>query len=147
MKEIFTLGTSNRSISDFGEILKQYRIAVLLDVRRFPKSRFQHFIGEHLERYCRERGIEYLWLGDCLGGFRTGGYEQYMNTDDFHRAIVEVEQHAGKHRCVLLCAEKFPGKCHRRFIGRRLEERGWEVVHIIDQHTVWEPAPELFHHD
>ena len=32
----FTLGTSNRSIGEFLEILKEYKIEVVIDVRRWP---------------------------------------------------------------------------------------------------------------
>jgi hypothetical protein len=31
-----------------------------------------------------------------------------------------------------LCAERLPERCHRRFIARSLEERGWQTVHLID---------------
>jgi len=40
----------------------------------------------------------------------------------------------------ILCAERFPWKCHRRFIGVELARRGWRVVHIIDEERTWEPT-------
>ena len=35
-----------------------------------------------------------------------------------------------------MCAERFPWKCHRRYIARRLHGEGWSVLHILD-HKIW----------
>ena len=50
MNQIYTLGTSNRSLEDFFEILKEYQIETVVDVRHFPTSRlFPHFKKENFK--------------------------------------------------------------------------------------------------
>jgi uncharacterized protein (DUF488 family) len=49
---------------------------------------------------------------------------------------------------VILCAERLPERCHRRFIARSLEERGWKVAHIIEENRILEdPRCENFRED
>jgi uncharacterized protein (DUF488 family) len=74
MKEIFTLGTSLRSFEDFIEIINNYEIEAVLDVRSFPRSKFEHFSKSSLERSLKKELIDYHFLGKELGGYRKGGY-------------------------------------------------------------------------
>lgn len=145
MNTIFTIGTSNRTSQEFIDILKYYEIQILADVRRFPSSRFIHFNREQLASACEIRGIEYRWMGDFLGAFRTESYEQYCQTDDFKRALERLEALARKRTVAVCCAERLPWKCHRQFIARALEKREWPVNHILDFDTVWQSKQgELF---
>lgn len=43
---IYTLGTSNHSAEKFLQLLREYGVEVMVDVRRFAASRFPHFNGE-----------------------------------------------------------------------------------------------------
>ncbi|MEW6675860.1 MAG: DUF488 domain-containing protein [Nitrospirota bacterium] len=139
MKKIYTLGTDRRSEEDFIEILFAYQIKSLIDVRRFPKSKVLIFTRENLAPLLNREGIEYHFLGAELGGFRKGGYIAYTHTDDFKRGIAMLEAIALPEIAVIVCAERFPWKCHRRWIARELHKRGWEVEHIIDKGKVWVP--------
>lgn len=139
MKKIYTLGTSRRSEEDFIEILLNYDIKTLIDVRSYPKSKIQIFTRENLENLLKKENIAYVFLGKELGGFRKGGYEAYTTTEDFKIGIDELENIAGDGNAVIICAEKFPWKCHRRWIARELHRRGWQVEHIIDKGKVWIP--------
>lgn len=132
MKKIFSIGTSNRSLEDFHEIVLSFGIELLVDVRRFPTSRFRHFTRENLETSSRELNIGYIWLSE-LGGHRSGGYEEYMRSDDFGHALSRLERLALDRITAFFCAERSPSRCHRRFIAQRLEQCGWVVVHIIDR--------------
>ncbi|MDO8136250.1 MAG: DUF488 family protein [Candidatus Brocadiales bacterium] len=78
-----------------------------------------------------------MYIGKELGGYRKGGYEIYMRTEDFLSGIEELEGTARVNRTVFVCAERLPWRCHRRFIGQALEKKGWEVIHIIDEKRVW----------
>jgi uncharacterized protein (DUF488 family) len=140
VKRIFTLGTGRRSEEDFVEILLAYNIEVLVDVRSFPKSKMPAFNRENLEGLLEREGIRYRYLGKELGGFRKGGYEAYTLTGDFRKGVDEIEGIAGDSVTVLICAERFPWKCHRRWISRELHRRGWRVEHIIDKGRVWVPG-------
>jgi uncharacterized protein (DUF488 family) len=146
LKRIYTLGTNRRTEEDFIEILLSYGIECLIDVRSFPKSKIETFSKENLAPLLEVNGIEYVWLGRELGGFRKGGYLAYTETEEFKSGISKVESIAGKKVSVLVCAERFPWKCHRRWIARELQSRDWLVEHIIDKGKVWIPreAQPLF---
>lgn len=171
MKKVYTLGTGRRSEEDFIEILFGYDIKTLVDVRSFPKSKMPLFTRANLENLLRKEGINYVFLGRELGGFRKGGYEAYTGTEEFKKGIDKLEQvalqsdrnavipaeagiqcnkdwmpHQVRHdmpivaqNAVIVCAERFPWKCHRRWIARELHKRGWQVEHIIDKGKVWTP--------
>ncbi len=139
MRTIYTLGTSRRTEEDFVEILNYYGIEVVIDVRRFPRSKLPTYNRDYLEGLLKDNRIEYLYLGAELGGFRKGGYLEYTETEEFSRGVEMLEETAVGRTSVILCAERFPWKCHRRWIARELAGRGWHVVHIIDKGKVWEP--------
>jgi uncharacterized protein (DUF488 family) len=139
-RTIYTLGTSTRSLKDFSSILKAFGIKGIADVRRFPRSRkFSHFNKERIEEDSREQDLSYHWLGDHLGGFRKGGYENYKKENSYLEGLQKVEALAEQHPFVLICAERFPWKCHRLQISQSLLERGWDVIHIIDRDRTWRP--------
>ena len=136
---IYTLGTSTRGLEEFMEILVVYEIESVVDVRRFPTSRQDHFKGENLATVLPAGGIEYLYLGSDLGGFRKGGYEAHMETREFQRGIEALMSRAEKRKTAMICAERLPWKCHRRFIARALEKRGWTVIHVLEKDRTWSP--------
>ena len=138
--QIYSVGTSTRTIEEFMGILKAYSIEVAADVRSFPQSRFPHFLGSELARFLDEEGIEYCHVGKELGGYRRGGYKAYMDTPPYHEGLARLEELARDRTTAFFCAERFPWLCHRRFIGMSLRERGWEVSHIIEEGKVWQPT-------
>ena len=138
-KTIFTLGTALRREEDFIEILLSYGIGVVVDVRSFPQSRLPHFTRSSLEVLLAATGMDYRFLGRELGGLRKGGYAAYTDTEDFRQGIDLLEAIAAEKTAVIICAEHFPWKCHRRWIARELHKRGWLVEHIIDKGKVWTP--------
>lgn len=141
-RKIFTLGTSTRTREEFLGVLATWGISCVCDVRSFPSSRrFPHFSREALSAFLEENGIEYIWMGDLLGGYRKGGYQAHMETAEFREGIEALERTASKIPTAVVCAELLPWKCHRRFIAAVLESRGWEVVHILDTHRSWKPDP------
>lgn len=140
---VYTIGTSNRTIEEFIEILALYQINAVIDVRRFPTSqRFEHFKKENLAQHLHDHKISYHYLGNLLGGFRKGGYEAYMQTIDFLKGLEQLEKIAKEVPSAFMCAEKFPWKCHRNFIASSLKERGWKVIHILDIKETWCPATQ-----
>ena len=140
-RTVFTLGTSTRSIDEFIVILKARKIARVCDVRSFPGSRrYPHFSRERLSVSLHEAGIDYVWLGERLGGYRKGGYEKHMEAASFEEGLEDLERIAARAPAAVICAEALPWRCHRRFIARALEERGWKVVHIIDSSRDWIPG-------
>jgi uncharacterized protein (DUF488 family) len=138
-KKIYSAGTSTRTEAEFLGLLRVYDIRTLVDVRRFPTSKFEHFKRENLERFLKRAGINYVYLGKELGGYRKGGYEAHLHTEEFSQGLKELEKIGLEKPTLFVCAERLPWRCHRRFIGNALRERGWEVLHIIEADRVWQP--------
>jgi uncharacterized protein (DUF488 family) len=129
--DIWDIGHSTRTEKEFIALLREKRIEAVADVRRFPSSKkFPHFGKEHLAKVLRKISIDYLWLGEKLGGFRKGGYENWVKTDEFAMGISQLEDKAHEKRTVFMCAEADFARCHRKFIIQSLELKGWTVHHI-----------------
>ena len=129
--KIFTIGHGGLIFEAFLRRLQMYNIIALADVRRFPASkRHPHFARTHLAAALKENGITYSWLGEALGGYRTGGYEAYVKTNTFRLGCNELTRLAQKQRLAFLCAELDFRGCHRRFIAAYLLSQGIEVWHI-----------------
>ena len=76
MSTVFTIGHSNQSAAEFVALLMMHGIERVVDVRSKPTSRFHHFKREPLTERLRGIGIDYLYLGDQLGG--------HPDSDDFY---------------------------------------------------------------
>ena len=136
---VYTLGTSTRSFDEFVALLKRFGVGVVIDVRRFPSSRFPYFSREELAGSLPQQGINYYHLGEKLGGYRRGGYEAFSATEEFKQGLVELTEIACQRTAAIICAERLPWRCHRRFIGAELSRQGWQVVHVIDEKRIWSP--------
>jgi uncharacterized protein (DUF488 family) len=137
---IYTVGTSTRTKEEFIELLRHYHLTTVADVRSLPQSRFEHFNRENLAILLSEVAINYVYLGKELGGFRKGGYRAYTKTDAYQAGIHKLEEIAQNGSTAFMCAERFAWKCHRRIIASTLEQRGWNVLHIIEKDRVWNPS-------
>lgn len=127
----WTIGYGDRPLEEFLGLLEAHGIQVVVDVRRFPASKIEHFRRENLERSLSERGVAYVWLGRELGGYRAGGYEKHMETELFKSGFARLVEIVGERRACVMCRETNPRYCHRRFISRELEKIGVEVLHIV----------------
>ncbi len=136
---MYTIGTSLRSSEEFVEMLRAHEIRSLADVRSYPKSKLPHFSAGEFKGLLELQGISYHYLGRELGGLRKGGFPAYTATSAFSEGISSLEDIAREGRTVVACSERFPWKCHRRWIARELHFRGWRVVHIIDKDHIWIP--------
>lgn len=137
-KVIYTLGTSNRAQNEFIGLLKKYQIDTMIDVRKFPTSKFEWFEKENLAEILSKSKIKYIYLGKELGGYRSSGYEAYTKCEEFIKGRKKVEDIAKDCVAAVVCSERLPWRCHRRFIARCLAKLGWRVIHIIDQRRTWE---------
>jgi len=170
-KTIWTIGHSTRTLEVFIAMLKSFQIELLVDIRSFPGSKhYPHFNKEALMISLPENGIEYTHLVK-LGGRRkprpdsdnTGwrvaafrGYADYMETEDFNKAIKELEFLASNNRVVYMCSEAVWWSCHRSLVSDYLKLKGWTVMHIMDigkaeEHPYTKPARiengKLYYHD
>ncbi len=133
--KVYTIGHSNRNIEDFLRLLKKHEIECIVDVRRFPTSKFEDYKKEKLEKILYEHGIKYFHFA-ALGGFR-GGYKKWMLSHEWKDAYEKLKRIARECRVAIMCAEKLPFRCHRRHIAKALAKDGWDVLHIINE-NIWE---------
>jgi uncharacterized protein (DUF488 family) len=143
---VCTIGHSNRPLDVFLDLLRANAIDSVLDVRTVPRSRHNpQFNRETLPESLAAAGIAYLHL-PALGGLRRArrdspnagwtnpsfrGYADYMQTEEFAESVEYVAQRARSERCVLMCAEAVPWRCHRSLIGDALLVRGVRVEDIL----------------
>lgn len=157
---VYTIGHSTHSLPVFISMLQSFGIKNLVDIRRFPSSRkFPQFNKEHLEEVLRNRSIRYLHLVE-LGGRRKvqkdsknsrwrndsfRGYADYMETEDFNKAITQLERIALNGPTVYMCSEAVWWRCHRSLVSDYLKAKGWTVLHIMaadkaEEHPYTSPA-------
>jgi uncharacterized protein (DUF488 family) len=139
--KVFTIGTDHRTDFDFTRTLLKYGVQVVFDIRRVPESREQYFRRDGLQALTAAQGIDYVYLGNELGGPKDGNNRQWLESDEYKRGMDILARKAPKRVCCLLCAERTPENCHRLGIGRELARQGIEVVHILDETSVWTPPP------
>ena len=139
---LYTIGYSGFTPETFVTKLKSAGIEVLIDVRRNPFSRKPGFSKAGLEKFLRDRGIEYVhavalgvpesFRAELRDGGDVGDYfaafRRYLA--DCDEALAEVEQLARRQRCCLMCLEKRPTECHRSLITDELKARGNGMPHI-----------------
>ena len=66
---VFTIGHSNHSLEHFIELLRAHEVDEVVDVRSAPYSRYApHFNRDELEDALEKVGVDYLFMGDELGG-------------------------------------------------------------------------------
>ncbi len=145
---IYTIGHSTRTLEDFLEILKQYAITELVDIRTIPKSRHNPQFNEHeLAHVLRNHHIGYRHQKN-LGGLRHAhadslntawrnasfrGFADYMQTEEFKKGIDEIIKLANEKTVALMCAEAVPWRCHRSLIGDALLVYGLAVEDIYSK--------------
>lgn len=103
-----------------------------------------HFARASLQASLPAHGIEYTHMPE-LGGLRKPrpdsintawrndsfrGYADYMQTDEFWRAIDRLLELAAARRTAIMCAEAVPWRCHRSLVADALAVKGVEVRHI-----------------
>jgi uncharacterized protein (DUF488 family) len=139
---IFTVGYGGRSLEEFVALLQRHAIRFLIDVRSRPYSRFKpEFSKEFLDDRLRQCGIQYVFLGDNLGGrpedqsCYTDGkvdYEKCREQPFFREGIARLCTAWEKNlRVALMCSEGKPEECHRsKLIGSSLINHSIDVIHI-----------------
>lgn len=139
---IWTIGHSNHPLAVFLDLLARQRIDLVVDVRSSPYSRYaSQFNREALHAALVDRSVQYLFLGDLLGGraedqqcYDDEGrvlYGRLAQSPGFRQGIERLLSVAARTRAAILCGEEDPTDCHRRLlVGRVLQERGVSVLHL-----------------
>lgn len=145
---IWTIGHSTRSIKEFTDILSHFGIEIVADVRSYPGSRkFPQFNKEVMEVWLKEYGFGYVHFRNLGGRRKTNpdshnkgwrlaafrGYADYMETENYKNALVELEKLAEENKVAYMCSEAVWWSCHRSLISDDLKNKGWEVIHIMKE--------------
>lgn len=123
----------------------------MIDVRRVPKSKFEHFNADYLKVELPKAGFEYAHFPK-LGGFRRKilkespnkaiksqgfrNYADFMLTEEFQKEVIKIIEIAENKTATLMCAERFFWKCHRKFLADYLTLLGFKVFHIINDKSL-----------
>lgn len=120
---LYTIGHSTHPLDFFINLLRNFRIEMLADVRTIPRSRKNPQFNKYTFPFAlQQTGIDYRHLKG-LGGLRKTlpnslnkslqnkglrGYADYMQTDDFRKNLAELIALAQKQRTAIMCAEAVP---------------------------------------
>jgi len=155
---LYSIGYGNRSILYFEELLRNYSISCLVDVRSWPDSSFnKQFCKSFLSKRLRSIGVDYIYMGEILGGDEAlkavnGGYSLFSNYylagRDLRivRALRKIVSLSLDRNVVIMCSEKDPLKCHRFcFVSYLVYElfSGKEILHILDMTEVYKTSELL----
>lgn len=152
---LYTIGHSNITIDEFIANLRLHNVKVLVDVRSAPYSRYMpHFNKRELEAALKEKGVDYRYAGENLGGqpkddtlykdntipdedadplkfLRSVLYKEVMKRDYYLKGIrrlleIVAETDGG---VAIMCSEGDPHDCHRHhLITRSLVDPKLRVV-------------------
>jgi len=143
-KILYTIGYSGFSVPDFIDVLKRYRINVIIDVRSTPfSSYFSAYNKEHLERLLKSHHIYYRNYAKEFGAqqierrfYTAQGYldfELFTASDIYHHGYQKIEDGLKQEYVfAFMCAEKDPMDCHRSImVSKTFNDHGYSVLHLL----------------
>ena len=120
---IYTIGHSNITQESFIELLKLFKIQLVVDVRSSPYSKYvPHFNRENINKALKENDISYIFLGRYIGGkpkdekyYKDGkvDYDLIAKTKEYKDGIIKIMTWNKNDNVVLMCSEEDPKGCHR----------------------------------
>ena len=147
----FTIGHSTRPIEEFVRLLMEAEVALVVDVRTVPRSRFNpQFNRDALSSSLAARGVAYEHLA-ALGGLRGPqrdaqpetnafwenasfhNYADYAMSQEFRSGLRTLRELGKTARLSVMCAESLWWRCHRRIIADYLIAAGEDIFHILGE--------------
>lgn len=146
---LLALGHSTLPVETLADALQQFGVQCLVDVRAFPRSRFNpQFNIDTFPAVLSPRGICYRHapaLGGRRGrqslpfaspndGWRVDAFRNFADyalLPPFGAALAGLIEEARTRRCAILCAEADYHQCHRRIIVDWLLAAGVPVSHRL----------------
>lgn len=146
---IFTIGHSNRYLTDFVALLNEQSIQHVVDVRKLPGSkRYPQFnedtlaegLSQHQIDFSRSQGLTGRRKVSQDVTFETNAwwqnrsfhnYADHALTTTFHNALADLTETAAQYRTAIMCSEAVWWRCHRRIIADYLLAAGHRVEHIM----------------
>jgi len=125
--EIWTVGYSEKKMEALIALLDDYRIDLVIDVRRSARSQYRPETNKAqlITTLGRNRYQHWPQLGNQKGA--GAGWEP-LDWEAAHAGIEKLKEMVGHTlRICLMCSEHDPGDCHRAEIAARVSEA---VTHL-----------------
>ena len=146
---IYTIGYASFDIDKFTDILNQYKISCLVDVRSKPVASEYHraYSKSYLEPLLKNNSICYRNYAKEFGARQTDScfyneknyvdFAKFTKSDIFNEGVQKLIKILSLGRnIVLMCAEKDPISCHRSImVTKALRDKGFNIVHIMPDET------------
>lgn len=146
---IYTIGHSTHQIDYFVELLKEYSVNCVIDVRSVAASAYNpQYNQEPLSNYLKKNGITYLHFAEEFGARHTDpdlldeegkvDFEKIRKSTNFKNGVEQLWLTTDRgFRIALMCSEAEPFDCHRfSMISIALQNDGFEVKHILKDKTL-----------
>ena len=135
--KLYTVGHSNVALERLIQLLQNFDIEVIVDVRSAPYSQYTpHFNREALKQSLAQAGIDYRFAGEYLGGrpdnpryyksetlpsgktnyLQEVDYEAYAGDEEYLKGIRHLLKLAESKRVAIMCSEADPKRCHRHHL-------------------------------
>ena len=123
--DIFTIGHSNYSIERFLDMLKQFKINCIVDIRGIPYSKYNvQYDKDRLKETLSKEGILYIYMAkefaanrgnkQSYNGEGYADFEDVIRESDFINGIERLKNGCKKgYNIAILGAMQSPIRCHR----------------------------------
>jgi len=141
---IYTVGHSTHQLDFFLELLKEYGVTCLIDVRSVAASSYNpQYNKEPLTNYLKRNGIQYLHFAEEFGARHNDpdllddegkvDFEKVRKSWAFKNGVERIWQGLDKGFVIsLMCSESEPFDCHRfSMVSIALDKDGFDVKHIM----------------
>ena len=148
MPVIATIGFGKKGAERFVELLRDARVATVIDTRRRPDSSLSGYARQRdLPYILRTAGIGYEYRPELappdalLDRYRSdkdwAAYERdfeqlVLQTPAAARAMEELAERSTVETVALLCSEPTADRCHRRLVAERMRtiDQSLTVIHL-----------------
>jgi uncharacterized protein (DUF488 family) len=146
---IYTIGHSTHQIGFFLELLNEYSINCIIDVRSIAASSYNpQYNKEPLSNFLKKHNITYLHFSEEFGARHSDpdlldeegkvDFEKVRKSYSFKNGIERIWQGLEKNFVIsLMCSESEPFDCHRfSMVSIALEKEGFNVKHILKDKSI-----------
>jgi uncharacterized protein (DUF488 family) len=146
---IYTVGHSTHQIDYFLELLREYGVNCLVDVRSVAASAYNpQYNQEPFKNFLKKNKITYLHFAEEFGARQTDpdlldkdgklDFEKVRKGRLFKSGLDRIWQGVEKGYVIaIMCSESEPLDCHRfSMVSVGLEKDGFEVKHILKDKTI-----------
>jgi len=146
---IYTVGHSTHQLDYFLELLKEYGVTCLIDVRSVAASSYNpQYNQEPLKNFLKSNGITYLHFAEEFGARHTDpdllddegkvDFAKVRKSWAFKNGVERIWQGLDKGFTIsLMCSESEPFDCHRfSMVSIALDKDGFDVKHIMKDKTL-----------